>query len=116
MIRNEELGTYWNDQAGYYWYNLNIEKQALMIELFTELAPNSNDLDDLKLFLLKSKQTNSWKTTKATAAACYAFLLGADDWLGGTAMVQVTHPDRSVQLPAVSGQKHTGYYLSLIHI
>ena len=110
MIRNEELGAYWNDQAGYYWYNLNIEQQALMIEVFSEIKPNAKDLDDLRLFLLKSKQTNSWKTSKATAAACYAFLLGSENWLGGTEMVQVRYPQRTEVLPAIHTQRHTGYY------
>ncbi len=35
----------------------------------------------LKTWLLKNKQTNNWKTTKATAEACYALLLQGTDWL-----------------------------------
>jgi len=110
LVRNEELGYYWNDQAGYYWYNLNIEKQALMIELFSELKPNTDDLDGLRLFLLKNKQTNSWKTSKATAAACYAFLLGAESWLSGTELVEISYPQSTVDLAPVKPQNHTGYY------
>ena len=75
MIADKILGNYWNDQAGYYWYNLNIEKQAAMIELYKETKQSQADIDGMKLWLLKTKQTNSWKTSKGTAAACYAFML-----------------------------------------
>ena len=38
-------------------------------------------MDEMKLWLLKNKQTTNWKTTKATAEACYALLLTGSDWL-----------------------------------
>jgi len=38
-------------------------------------------VDQLRQYLLKLKQTTDWKTTKATAEACYALLLTGDDWL-----------------------------------
>ena len=38
-IQNEEFGMYWKDYyVGYYWYEAPIETQALMIELFDEVA------------------------------------------------------------------------------
>jgi len=109
MIRNDELGNYWNDQAGFYWYNLNIEKQALMIELFKELKPNSNDVAGLKLHLLKKKQTNSWKTGKATAAACYAFLLGSDSWLDETVPVVIQNSILEEKANQEKSMLSTGY-------
>ena len=76
-INKEELGMYWKEwtTGGYYWYQAPIESQALMIEAFTEIDTNNNTIDDLKTWLLKQKQTQNWKTTKATAEACYALLL-----------------------------------------
>ena len=109
MIRNEELGNYWNDQAGYYWYNLNIEKQALMIELFYETQQPQADIDGLKLYLLKNKQTNSWNTTKATAAACYAFLLDSENWLEGAEHLDVSFPITGKNLVPSSTSRSTGY-------
>jgi uncharacterized protein YfaS (alpha-2-macroglobulin family) len=77
-INNEELGMYWKDWAnggGYYWHQAPIESQAVMIEAFADIEGNANTIDDLKTWLLKQKQTQNWKTTKATAEACYALLL-----------------------------------------
>ena len=52
-----------------------------MIEAFTEIDNDPLTVDDLKTWLLRQKQTRHWGTTKATAEACYALLLGGSDWL-----------------------------------
>jgi len=83
-IYKEEMGMYWKDWAnggGYYWHQAPIESQAMMIEAFTDIDGNVPTIDDLKTWLLKQKQTQNWRTTKATAEACYALLLGGSNWL-----------------------------------
>ena len=76
-ISNEEMGMYWKEwnNGGYYWHQAPIESQSLMIEAFTDIDKNQHTLNDLKTWLLKQKQTQNWKTTKATAEACYALLI-----------------------------------------
>ena len=90
-INNEELGIYWKEwnQGGYWWYQAPIESQALMIEAFSEIEKDPKTIGDLKTWLLKNKQTNNWKTTKATADACYALLLQGTDWLSEEKMVSI---------------------------
>jgi uncharacterized protein YfaS (alpha-2-macroglobulin family) len=78
-IYKEEMGMYWKEftSSGYYWYQAPIESQAMMIEAFVDMEGSINIVDDLKTWLLKQKQTQNWKTTKATAEACYALLLSS---------------------------------------
>jgi len=73
-IRNPELGMYWKYDRGYYWHELPIETHALLIELFTTNG-QEEAVQEMKLWLLKNKQTNHWSTTKATADAVYALLV-----------------------------------------
>lgn len=81
-ISNDEMGMYWKENYdGFYWYQAPIESQALMIEAFNEVTNDKKAVDDLRIWLLKSKQTQNWKTTKATAEACYALLLNGTEWL-----------------------------------
>jgi uncharacterized protein (DUF427 family) len=82
-INKEEMGMYWKEwtTGGYYWHQAPIESQAMMIEAFMDIDKDNNTVDDLKTWLLKQKQTQNWKTTKATAEACYALLLGGSNWL-----------------------------------
>ena len=82
-IVKEEMGMYWKEWAtgGYYWHQAPVESQALMIEAFSDIDKTTATVDDLKTWLLKQKQTQNWKTTKATAEACYALLLNGSNWL-----------------------------------
>jgi len=74
---------------------------------------NAIFIDELKIWLLKNKQTNRWKTTKATTEAVYALLLQGSDWLSVTDMVEViigNQPIESSKLEAVKVEAGTGYY------
>lgn len=74
--QSDEMGMYWaNNKAGWWWYQSPTETQALLIEAFDEVASDQKSVEEMKIWLLKNKQTNDWKTTKATVAACYALLM-----------------------------------------
>ncbi|GGG41899.1 alpha-2-macroglobulin [Bizionia arctica] len=120
-VTSDELGMYWKEnKASWYWYQAPIETQALMIEAFAEVgsviqseSKNLNDIDNLKIWLLKNKQTNSWKTTKATTEAVYALLLQGSDWLSVTDMVDVVIGGNKIdpsKLEDVKVEAGTGYY------
>ncbi|OJJ14248.1 hypothetical protein BKI52_43955 [marine bacterium AO1-C] len=113
-LKSEEMGMYWRETGGYYWYQAPIEKQALMIEVFDEVAKDQKAVDDLRTFLLKSKQTQDWKTTKATAEACYALLLKGTNWLGETKMAEITMGGQKINPYSESSlskvEAGTGYF------
>ncbi len=79
-IQHAELGMYWKIPRSYYWNQLPIETQAMMIEAFYEITKDVKSCDQMKLWLLKNKQTQHWGTTKATSLAVYAILQYATDW------------------------------------
>ncbi|HXK00176.1 MAG TPA: MG2 domain-containing protein [Gelidibacter sp.] len=113
-ITSAELGMYWKDNKGsWFWYQAPIETQALMIEAFSEIQNDIKTIDNLKIWLLKNKQTNSWKTTKATTEAVYALLLQGSDWLSVTDAVDVVVGGEKInpaQLENVKVEAGTGYY------
>lgn len=81
-IYNEELGMYYKENmGGYYWYQFPIETQATIIEAFAEITKEKKTVNQLKQWLLKMKQVQGWKTTKATVDAVYALLMRGDNWL-----------------------------------
>ncbi|MBX2914038.1 MAG: hypothetical protein KF856_02070 [Cyclobacteriaceae bacterium] len=88
-LRSEEIGMYWKTDRGYYWYQAPIETQALMIEVYDEVAKDVKAVEELKVWLLKQKQTQDWKTTKATTEACYALLRRGSDALASTKLVEI---------------------------
>jgi len=93
-ILHGELGRYWKTNRGYRWNQHPIETHTLMIELFSELEEKQDIIDELRIWLLKNKQTNSWKTTKSTAAAIYALMITKDSrahsWLTDNQAVTIS--------------------------
>ncbi len=89
-VSSEEMGMFWRDtELSWWWYRAPIETQALMIEAFDEIMHDEKSVEDCRVWLLKQKQTQDWKTTKATADAVYALLLRGKDLLSGDALVDL---------------------------
>ncbi len=112
-INNEEMGMYWKDNvAGYYWYQAPIETQALLIEAFDEVTNDQVSVENMKVWLLKQKQTTDWKTTKATAEACYALLLKGTEILTNTEQVQIKVNGKTIDPKALGStvEAGTGYF------
>lgn len=119
-IQHEEFGMYWKDYyVGYYWYEAPIETQALMIEMFDEVADDQEAVEELKIWLLKEKQTTHWKTTKQTTEAVYALLLKGSDLLASDELVEITVGGKAIEYvdnpdPAnkyqVKAEAGTGYF------
>ncbi|MDF2430595.1 MAG: hypothetical protein JWP44_226, partial [Mucilaginibacter sp.] len=110
--QSDDLGMYWaKNQLGYYWYQSPIETQSLMIELFTETGNNDKAVEEMKIWLLRNKQTSNWKTTKATAAACYALLIKGDNWLADQALPEINMGGKnlSVLKPDIKADAGSGY-------
>ena len=113
-ITSDELGMYWKaNTASWYWHQAPIETQALLIEAFSEIKNDTKTIDNLKIWLLKNKQTNKWETTKATANAVYALLLQGSEWLSVSEAVQFTVGNETIspsKLENVTIEAGTGYF------
>ena len=108
-LNTDELGMHWRMNQAYYWQDAPIETQAMIIEAFREVAADMKAVDDCQVWLLKQKQTQGWKTTKSTADAVYALLLGGDvKRLASDALVTAELGGTAVKPENV--EAGTGYY------
>ncbi|MBC8869395.1 MAG: hypothetical protein H8E44_08260 [Planctomycetes bacterium] len=108
-VTDEEMGMFWRDtELSWWWYRAPIETQAMMIEAFDEVANDQEAVEECKVWLLKQKQTQDWKTTKATADAIYGLLLRGDNVLASDALVEVALGGQKVEPEQV--EAGTGYY------
>jgi hypothetical protein len=104
---------YWRAPMGYYWNQAPVERQALMIEVFDEVAGDDDAVEEMKIWLLKQKQTQSWKTSRATSDAVYALLLKGADLLSDEELVEVTMGYEMIDplnLDNVGAEAGTGYF------
>jgi len=108
-VTDDEMGMFWRDtELSWWWYRAPIETQAMMIEAFDEVANDQQAVEECKVWLLKQKQTQDWKTTKATADAIYALLLRGDDMLASDALVEIALGGQTIEPEQV--EAGTGYY------
>lgn len=108
-VTDDELGMLWRDtELSWWWYRAPIETQAMMIEAFDEIMNDTKAVELCRVWLLKQKQTQDWKTTKATADAVYSLLLRGTDLLASDALVQVTLGGQLIQPQHV--EAGTGFY------
>jgi hypothetical protein len=110
---SDELGMYWRDLPGYYWFEAPVERQAMLIEAFTEVGNDTEAVEQMKIWLLKQKQTQDWKTSRATADAVYALLLRGVDLLASDQLVEVSLGDEKIDpltMDGVEVQAGTGYF------
>ncbi|MDR3252722.1 MAG: hypothetical protein LBT35_04060, partial [Tannerella sp.] len=112
-LRSDELGMYWKDNvAGYFWHQAPIETQALLIEAFNEIGNDVEAVEEMKIWLLRHKQTNDWRTTKATSEAIYALLMTGGNLLDESQLLEVSFSGRplaEVVVEPVEPEAGTGY-------
>jgi len=112
-LHSAEMGMYWAQQPSWYWYQAPIETQAMMIETFDEVGKDSKSVEEMKIWLLKQKQTQDWRTPRATVEACYALLLRGTGLLSTDPGVKITlgkekiNSDKLIDTKKEAG---TGYF------
>lgn len=74
-IKSAELGMYWKGDSGYSWNNNGLLQQAMAIELFDALNAPSHDIDQMKAWIIKNKQTNHWDSQFSSIQAIYGLFL-----------------------------------------
>ncbi|MGE5191310.1 MAG: alpha-2-macroglobulin family protein, partial [Deltaproteobacteria bacterium] len=108
-VSDEEMGMFWRDlELSWWWFRAPIETQAMMIEAFDEVMGDKQAVEDCKVWLLKQKQTQDWKTTKATADAVYALLLRGTNLLASDALVEVSVGGQKIEPEKT--EAGTGFY------
>ncbi len=107
-VVHDELGMFWNDRPGWFWWQAPIESQALMIEAFREIDADDEAVDLCQVWLIKQKQTHNWPTSRATADAIFALLLGGDDLLTGNDLMRISLGGET--LAPADVEAGTGFY------
>ena len=112
-LKTDELGMYWaRNTSGYFWNERPIAVQAAIIEAFAEVSKNTADVEEMKIWLLKQKQTQRWDSPMATLDAIYALLYQGSDWLANEGSVKIKVGDTTLQ--PLSTEAGTGYFKETI--
>lgn len=115
---SEEGEMHWkNNTSGWYWYQAPVETQAMLIEAFAEVTPeDEKSIEDMKVWLLKNKQTESWGTTRSTTEAVYALLNYGKSWLDAEKGItmklgnEAIYPEKETSKASNTGFFKKSYY------
>lgn len=114
-LKTYEFGMYWaKNTSGYFWNERPIAVQAAIIEAFTEISNNTADIDEMKIWLLKQKQTQRWDSPMSTVNAIYALLNRGNNWLANEGSVQIKVENTPLQ--PTSTEAGTGYFKETIPV
>ena len=91
LVMEDELGAHFAflDQP-YAWGMLPIPTHVAVMEAFAEFEGNEALIDEMKIWLLKQKQTHAWSNNVATADAIYALLCTGSDLLQNQGDVRIS--------------------------
>lgn len=112
-LHSGEMGMYWAGEPGYYWYQAPVESQAMMIEAFDEINQDGKSVEEMKVWLLKQKQTQDWRSPRATTEAVYALLLRGTDLLSEDPEVKISIGKEKIDSRKLTDRKTeagTGYF------
>lgn len=112
-LHSSELGMYWAVSPGYLWSQAPVETQAMLIEAFQEAGQDQKSVDDMNVWLLKQKQTQMWKSRRATADACYALLLRGTDQLATDPGIKIRIGSQEIDPSSLNdhqAEAGTGYF------
>lgn len=113
---SSKASLYWKDRQTYSWYHTPIEHQATMIQFLQELQQGqpmfegNKSIDEARNWLLLNKQSNNWKTTVATAEACYALLMTGTDLLHTEKNISIQLGNSSYSNQDRRTEAGTGYF------
>ncbi len=108
MSGDDESGLFFrSNKGGFRWYQAPVETQVRVIEAFSEISGDRIRVDGLRTWLLRRKHLTHWRSSRATADACYALLISGSEWKKPVENPQISFSGKKVEIP--ESERGTGY-------
>ena len=110
LVTSNELGMYFAfNESPYNWNGLQIPTHVLVMEAFNTVSRNTAVVDEMKLWLLKQKQTQSWDSPVASANAIYALLMTGSNLLENEGQVKIQIGNKTINTSKANATPGLGY-------
>ena len=98
LVQTDEMGAHFAFHANpYTWGMMPVPAHVAVMEALREAGGNDALVEEMKLWLLKQKQTTSWDSPVATADAVYALLCQGSNLLESKGDVRITLGDKVLE-------------------
>lgn len=106
---SEEKGMFWaNNRAHVFMSQSAVSVHTFIMDAFRAGGAKADEMDNMKRWLLKQKQTQLWESSHATMDAVYALLSTGSDWFSSENRTAVIVADKRIE-PAKQ-ELGTGYF------
>jgi uncharacterized protein YfaS (alpha-2-macroglobulin family) len=108
-----DLGMFWaNNNTHTFMFQSATTVHTFIMQAFHEVGSTSGEMDEMKLWLLKQKQTQEWESTPATVNAVQILLKTGQNWLESGSKVSINWGDKT--LDTSNGDAGTGYIKEVV--
>jgi uncharacterized protein YfaS (alpha-2-macroglobulin family) len=103
-----DLGMFWaNNKTRSFLFQSATCVHTFIMEAFQEIGSSSEEMDDMKYWLLKQKQTQEWESVPATVSAVNILLKTGTDWLSSEGKATIQWGDNILE--TAKGEAGTGH-------
>ena len=111
---SDERGMFWaNNRAHVFMSQSATSVHTFIMDAFRVAGAKADEMDNMKGWLLKQKQTQLWESTHATMDAVYALLSTGSDWFSSENKTTVTIANNRIE-PSKQ-ELGTGYFKETWH-
>ena len=109
-IVKPELGMYWDNlQTGYGWWEFDkVAYTSTILQAMNEVNPITDEIDQVRKWMLLMKQSNDWGTRSLAADAVYTILSTGSQWLERAANPAITVAGQPIALDKMA--QYVGYF------
>lgn len=108
-VVSDETGVFWpNNRTEVFFSQSAVSVHTFIMDAFRTAGAETVEIDNMKRWLLKQKQTQLWETVPATLDAVYTLLSSGSDWLSIQDATTITLGGQTVE-PGKT-ELGTGYF------
>ncbi|NDV65555.1 alpha-2-macroglobulin family protein [Bacteroides sp. 224] len=97
-VQTDEQGTYFAfNESPYSWSGLKIPAHVAVMEAMDQVANDKKMVEEMKLWLLKQKQTQQWDSPVSTVNAVYALLHRGSNLLNNQGDVRISLGGKTIE-------------------
>jgi hypothetical protein len=113
-IKSTENGMFWaNNKAGYYWNERPVSVHAEIMQAMHEVGGQSSDLQEMKIWLMRQKQTQQWNSPIASLHAIEAITSTGNGLIMNAPQYNIAINDQEISNKQV--QPGAGYVLQKVN-
>lgn len=114
LTHTEDMGSFFDfDENPWGWNKQKINAHVAVIEAFNNIIEDSSIVEEMKIWLLKQKQTQGWKSSAHSVEAIYALLMTGKKSLMTDSKVRISIDNKSIDTDGDDGNSKpeagTGY-------